>query len=55
MIRCDKNGITIMTPGNLAIHSKGNMKLSSDANIDIDCETLTIQQRMVMKILGGSI
>lgn len=55
MIRCDKNGITIMTPGNLAIHSKGNMAISSDADINIDCETLTIQQRMVMKILGGSI
>jgi hypothetical protein len=55
MIRCDKDGITIMTPGNLAIHAKGNMKLSSDANIEIDCETLTLQQRMVLKGFGGSI
>lgn len=55
MIRCDKNGITIMTPGNLAIHATGNMKLSSDANIEIDCETLTLQQRMVNKGFGGSI
>jgi hypothetical protein len=55
MVRCDKNGVTIMTPGNMALHAKGNMKLSSDANIEIDCETLTIQQRMVLKTLGGSI
>lgn len=55
MVRCDKNGITIMTPGNLAVHSKGNMKLSSDANIEIDCETLIVQQRMVSKVFGGSI
>lgn len=55
MIRCDKNGVTIMTPGNMAIHAKGNMKLSSDANIEIDCETLTIQQRMVLKTFGGSV
>lgn len=55
MLRCDKDGITIMTPGNLAIHAKGNMKLSSDANIEIDCETLVLQQRMVLKNFGGSI
>lgn len=55
MVRFDQNGITVMTPGNLAIHAKGNMKLSSDANIEIDCETLTLQQRMVLKGFGGSI
>lgn len=55
MFRCDKNGVTIMTPGNMALHAKGNMKLSSDANIEIDCETLTIQQRMVLKTFGGSV
>jgi hypothetical protein len=55
MIRADKNGITIMTPGNLAVHAKGNMKFSSDANIEMDCETLTLQGRMVQKVFGGSI
>lgn len=55
IIRADKNGITIMTPGNLAVHSKGNMKFSSDSNIELDAETVTIQQRMVLKEFGGSI
>jgi hypothetical protein len=55
MLRADKNGITIMTPGNMAVHAKGNMKFSSDANIEMDCETLTLQGRMVNKVFGGSI
>jgi hypothetical protein len=55
MIRCDKNGISIMTPGNLAIHSKGDMALTSDHNIKIECATLTIQERFVYKGLGGSV
>lgn len=55
IIRCDNNGITIMTPGNLAIHSVGDMKITSDHNIDINCETLTVQGRMLLKEFGGSI
>jgi archaellum component FlaG (FlaF/FlaG flagellin family) len=54
MIRCDNNGITIMTPGNLGIHSVGDMKITSDHNITIECETLTMQERMHLKIFGGS-
>lgn len=53
MIRCDDNGITIMTPGALSIHSSGNMRIQSDANIDIDCEALTIMERGVQKLLGS--
>lgn len=55
MIRCDNNGITVMTPGNMAIHATGNLKISSDANIEIDCESLVLQERMVLKGTGGSI
>lgn len=55
MIRCDHNGITVMTPGNLAVHAKGNMKFSSDSNMEFDAETITVQGRMVNKIFGGSI
>lgn len=54
MIRIDSNGITIMTPGNLAIHSKGDMTLTSDKDIRIECNTLTMQERMHLKTFGGS-
>ena len=55
MIRCDNRGITVMTPGNMAIHATGDLKISSDANIEIDCEALIIQERIVLKGTGGSI
>ncbi len=55
MIRCDNNGITIMTHVNLAIHATQDIKISSDANVEIDCETLTVQGRMILKEFGGSI
>ena len=55
MFRCDSNGVTIMSPGNVAIQAGSNLKLGADANIDIDAETVTIQGRMVLKEFGGSI
>lgn len=54
MIRCDANGITIMTPGNLAVHSKGDMTLTADKDIRIECNTLIMQERMHLKTFGGS-
>lgn len=54
MIRVDNNGVTIMTPGNMAIHSVGDMKITSDHNITIECETLIMQERMHLKVFGGS-
>lgn len=53
--RCDQNGVTMMTPGNFAMHAGGNFKLSADGNFEIDAETCTIQQRYVNKVFGGSI
>lgn len=55
IIRIDDTGITIMTPQDLRIHSKGNMAITSDSDIRIECETLTIQERMLNKVFGGSI
>ncbi len=55
MIRIDDQGVKILTPGNLAIHAGQNLRISSDADIDIECETLTVQGRFVKKTLGGSI
>ncbi len=55
MIRCDDSGITIMSPSNLNIHIKGDINLTSDSNINLECETLTVQGRMVLKEFGGSI
>lgn len=49
MLRFDNTGVTLMTPGTLAIHSSGNMKISSDGNLDIECEQLTVQERVVFK------
>lgn len=55
MIRADQHGITILTPGNVAIHAKGDMALTADGNMTLDAATMTIQQRGVLKDFGGSI
>jgi hypothetical protein len=55
MIRFDNNGFTLMSPGNMAMHAKGSIKISSDSNIEFDCETLIAQGREVLKGFGGSI
>jgi hypothetical protein len=55
IIRFDNNGITIMSHGNLQIHSAQDLTLTADHNMTIDAETLTIQERGVLKILGGSV
>jgi hypothetical protein len=55
IIRVDSQGIVIMSPGRIGIHSEQALTLSCDGNIDIDCENLTVQGRLVNKILGGSI
>jgi hypothetical protein len=54
MIRIDDNGVTIMTPGQLKIHSKKDMTLTSDKDIRIECNTLVLQERMHLKTFGGS-
>jgi len=56
LIRVDSNGsVTIMAPGNIAIHSNKDLKLSADGNVDIDAEGVIIQGRPVNKNTGGSI
>jgi len=55
MIRIDDEGVKILTPSNLAIHSGQNMRITADADIVIECETLTVQGRMVKKEFGGSL
>jgi hypothetical protein len=55
VIRFDNNGITIMSAGNLQIHSAQDLTLTADHNMTIDAETLVIQERGVLKALGGSI
>ena len=54
MIRVDQNGVTILTPGQLRIHSKKDMTLTSDKDIRIECNTLVLQERMHLKTFGGS-
>jgi hypothetical protein len=55
LIRVDDNGVTIATPSNLVLHAGQSMKITSDADISLECETLTLQGRMVLKNFGGSI
>jgi hypothetical protein len=54
LIRVDDQGLLIMTPGRIGIHSGQGTTLSSDGDIVIDCETLTMQERAHKKIFGGS-
>jgi hypothetical protein len=55
MLRFDINGLTIMTPGKMLLHSESGTIISSDSTIEIDCENLVLQGRGVNKIAGGSI
>jgi hypothetical protein len=55
LLRIDDDGIKILSPGGIAIHASGDMRLTSDSDIAIDCETLTLQGRFVSKVSGGSI
>lgn len=55
LIRLDKDGISIMTPGNMSLYSKGSMKIGSATNLSLEAESLFINGRMVLKEFGGSI
>lgn len=55
MIRIDESGIKILTPGNLSIHSQANIKITSNSSIDLNAETVTIQNRAVDKFSANSI
>lgn len=55
MIRIDKLGITVMTPGAMKIHSAGPLTITSGSDCKIDVETLYLQGRMVLKESGGTI
>ncbi len=55
IIRIDDNGITIMSPSNIAIHAKGALELTSDQSVRIDAPTVTIQQRLVLNAPMGTI
>ena len=54
MIRCDDNGVTIITPGNMALHAKGEMSISSDRIVNIVAPAVVIQQRPVLNAPIGS-
>jgi hypothetical protein len=55
IVRIDSMGIVLMSPGRIGVHAGQGLTLSSDGDMVIDCETLTIQQRAVKKVFGGSI
>jgi hypothetical protein len=49
MIRCDDQGISIMSPGRLAFHAKGELILTSDTSIKIEAPNCKIQERGVLR------
>jgi hypothetical protein len=55
IIRIDDMGVTIATPGDMNFHAGHDMNLTADGNINVQCETLTLQDRMVLKEFGNSI
>ncbi len=55
MIRIDKTGVQILTPAFIRMHASQGMRLSSDADISIEAESLFLQNRLVQKETGGSI
>ena len=55
IIRCDDNGITIMTPSNMTIHAKGGLALTSDTLIRIEAPEVQIQRRTVNYVPAISI
>lgn len=54
IIRFDDSGVTIMSHGNMQLFAGQSMTISANHNISIVCETLTMQDRMHLKTLGGS-
>ena len=54
MIRIDNAGVTIMTPGNLNIHARDEIKMSA-LRIELDADKCIILGREVKKEAGGSI
>lgn len=54
LIRVDQKGMLMVSPGRIAIHAGQGMSLTSDGDIEIDCNQLTMQQRPHKKVLGGS-
>jgi len=54
LVRIDNTGVSVMTPSKIKLHSGQGMQITSDANINIDCEELYLQNRQVLKF-GDSI
>jgi hypothetical protein len=54
MIRIDDRGVTIMTPGAMALHAKGTLEITSDNSIRIDAPSVLIQKRPVLNAPVGS-
>jgi len=55
MLRIDSKGVTVMSPQDLNIIAKNNIRIQADSHIEIEADNVTIQQRVVTKIQGGSI
>lgn len=54
ILRFDSKGLTIMSHGNMQLFAGGSLSIGANHDINIDCETLTMQGRMHLKEFGGS-
>jgi hypothetical protein len=48
MIRCDSKGITIISPGNIAIHANGKLELTSNTEIRLDAPNISVHGRYAL-------
>lgn len=55
IFRFDDTGLKVYTPGTMDFSSGQGMRFTSDADISFECENLTMQGRLLPKILGGSL
>ena len=55
MIRIDDNGVSILTPGSIKVHSEHDLTLRSDSRVYIEGEDVLINKRQVAKLPGISI
>ena len=54
VIRIDKNGITVATPGNLALKGR-KVTISAEENLILEADSVSIQDRLVSKYPINSI
>lgn len=55
MFRIDSEGVKVLTAGRMFFHANSDIVFKSDSNMYVEAENLFINQRIVLKEVGGSI